>query len=45
MMRGEKELRSQVQVRPLGCFGGQECVWGGFLSCCKTHNKAYCIQG
>lgn len=44
-MRGEKEPGSQVQLRSLGCSGGPEHEWRGFLSCCKTHNKAYCIQG
>lgn len=44
-MQGEKEWRSRVQLRPMGCYGGQEHVWRGFLSCCKTHSKAYYIQG
>ncbi len=44
-MQGEKERKSLIQLRPLGCFGGQEHVWRSFLSYCKTHNKAYYIQG
>lgn len=35
----------KVLLRPLRCFGGQEHEWQGFLSCCKTHNKVYYIQG
>lgn len=44
-MQSEKKQRSQFQSRSLGCLGGQEHVWQGFLSCCKTHNRVYYIQG
>lgn len=44
MMKAEKERRAQVQLRPLGP-GGQEHECPGFLSYCKTHSRAYYIQG
>lgn len=45
MMMVERKRRAQDLLRPLGCFRGQEHEWQGFLSCCKTHSKAYYIQG
>lgn len=43
-MKAEKGMSAQVQLRPL-CPGGQECECPDFLSCCRTHNRAYYIQG